>query len=226
MKRIMSFLLMAVLAAAPMEHLKVEFKFTLANPDGRPEPEPSSKVWYFEVPAKRADDKSMTELMHRIFWDQNVAMRQREPGDHAFLRMVSFKSSKVDLNAVKNSKEDEAFAWLEAQRSVVWEPSALFIVDEQGRYDNIGANDYTELLAHRMLEKKLVDEKGFIAFCDAHFKKTAGKDIYADRAKRLASLTEIRGVTTERPGSGPYRKKVGEKPIASGPIDSAMKATK
>jgi hypothetical protein len=127
---------------------------------------------------------------------------------------------------VKDSKEDEAFGWLDAQRSVVWEPSALFIVDEQGRYDNIGANDYTELLAHRMLEKKLVDEKGFIAFCDAHFKKTAGKDIYADRAKRLANLTEIRGVTTERPGSGPYRKKVGEKPIASGPIDSAMKATK
>jgi hypothetical protein len=143
-------------------------------------------------------------------------MRLREPGDHAFLRMVSFKTSKVDLAAVKKSRGDEAFGWHEAQRNVVWEPSALFIVDAQGRYDNIGANDFTELLAHRMLEQKVLDEAGFVAFCDAHFKKTAGKDILADRAKRLANLTEIRG-------GGAPRKAVGAKPIASGPIDSAKK---
>ena len=106
-----------------MEHLRVDLKFTLVHADGKSEPKPMDKVWYFEVPAKRADDKSMNELLHRIFWDQNVAMRQREPGDHAYLSMVSFKTSKVDLGAVKATKGTAAdsFGWIAAQRDVVWE---------------------------------------------------------------------------------------------------------
>ncbi len=219
----MSPLLLAVLAAAPMEHLRVDLKFTLVHADGKSEPKPMDKVWYFEVPAKRADDKSMNELLHRIFWDQNVAMRQREPGDHAYLSMVSFKTSKVDLGSVKATKGSAAdsFGWIAAQREVVWEPSAEFIVDATGRYDNIGGNDYTELLFLRMLEQKAVDEATFVAFFDEHYKgKTTGKKVLEDREKRLKNLTEIRGVATTAPGSGLSRKAVGAKPIASGPIDA------
>ncbi|MDP1823737.1 MAG: hypothetical protein Q8L48_10855 [Archangium sp.] len=222
----MTLLLVAVLAAAPMEHLRVELKFTLVHADGKREANASDKVWYFEVPAKRADDKSMNELLHRIFWDQNVAMRQREPGDHAYLSLLSFKTSKVDLAAVKASKgtDPKVYGWLDAQRAVVWEPSAEFIVDDQGRYDNIGGNDYTELLLHRMYERKLIDEAGFVAFFDAYNSaKTPGRMVFDGREKRLKSLTEIRGVATNAPGSGTYRKAVGAKPIASGPIDSAVK---
>jgi len=217
----MHLLLLAVLSAAPMEHLRVDLSFTLVHADGKAEPKPTQKAWYFEVPAARADDKSMNELLHRVFWDQNVAMREREPGDHAYLSLVSFKTSKVDLEAVKASKgaDKSGFGWLDAQRAVVWEASALFIVDAGGHYDNIGANDYTELLLHRMLERKLVDEAAFVAFFDAYGSKTPGQKVFADRAQRLKSLTEIRGVVTSAPGSGPSRKKPGAKPIASGPID-------
>jgi hypothetical protein len=224
----MTFLLLAAsLAAAPvsMEHLRVDLSFTLVHADGKAEPKPMQKAWYFEVPTSRADDKSMTELLHRIFWDMNVAMREREPGDHAYLSMVSFKSSKVDLAAVKASKgaDKSGFGWLDAQRDVVWEASAEFIVDAKGHYDNIGANDYTELLLHRMFERKLVSEAEFVAFFDAYNTRTPGRTVFDDREKRLKSLTEIRGTVTNAPGSGPTRKAPGARPIASGPIDAVKK---
>lgn len=222
----MGLLLLAVLAAAPMEHLRVDLTFTLVQANGKGVGKTNDKVWYFEVPARRADDKSMKELLHRIFWDQNVAMRAREPNDHAYLSLVSFKTAKVDLAAVKATPGSAAdtFGWIAAQRDVVWEPSAEFIVDDAGRYDNIGGNDYTELLFLRMLEQKAIDEAVFVAFFDVHYKgKSTGRKVFDDREKRLKNLTEIRGTTTNAPGSGMYRKAVGAKPIASGPIDSVVK---
>jgi hypothetical protein len=157
-----------VLAATPasMTHLRADILYTLKHPDGRAAPSPMPRVWYFEVPKKRSDDASMNELLHRIFWDQNVAMREREPNDHAYLAMVSFKTSKVDKASVKASKgvDERAFGWFEANRAITSEPSATFIVDEQGRYDNIGVHDYTELLLHRMFDTGEVTEAEFVAF--------------------------------------------------------------
>lgn len=214
-------LLLAALAAAPaakggtaMVHLKADFEHTLIKADGTGVGKTMPKTWYFEVPASRADDKHMEELLHRIFWDANVKMRYREPGDHAFLKMVSFKTHKVDPTELKTWKGGEKkFGWLEATRDVVWELTATYIVDEGGNYDGIGGNDYSELLMHRMLQSGQVDEKAFVAFFDAYNPKTPGKTVLADREKRFKNLTEI------RKDQG-YRKKPGEKPVASGPIDS------
>lgn len=207
-----------VLSAAPV-HLAVSLDFTLVRPTGR-EPKTMPKRWYFEVPAKRADARSMEELLHRVFFDANVKLRLREPGDAAYLAMVSFKTEPVDEQAVAawRGGDDAAFPWVAAQRAVVWEPGACFVVDEKGQYDTIAADDYTELLMNRLLEKKAVDQAGFVAFFDAYFAKApkgTGQKLYDARAERLKNVLEIR--------KGPYRKPPGERPHVSGPVDAVVK---
>lgn len=208
----------ALLSAAPV-HLAVSVDFTLVRPSGR-DPKTMTKRWYVEVPAKRADAKSMEELLHRVFFDANVTLRLREPGDAAYLAMVSFKTEKVDERAVAawRGGDDAAFPWVAAQRAVVWEPGACFVVDEQGRYDTVDADDFTELVMNRLLEKKAVDQAGFVAFFDAYFAKApkgTGQKLYEARAERLKNIVAIR--------EGPYRKPPGEQPHASGPVDAVVK---
>lgn len=207
-----------VLSAAPV-HLAVSLDFTLVRPTGR-EPKTMPKRWFFEVPAKRADPKSMEELLNRVFFDANVKLRLREPGDAAYLALVSFKTEKVDEHAVAawRGGDDAAFPWVAAQRAVVWEPGACFVVDDKGRYDTVDADDFTELVMNRLLERKAVDQAGFVAFFDAYFAKApkgTGQKLYEARAERLKNIVAIR--------EGPYRKTPGEKPHASGPVDAVVK---
>ncbi|MDX2015653.1 MAG: hypothetical protein SFW67_36000 [Myxococcaceae bacterium] len=214
-------MLLAVTAAGPMTHLRVDFEFTLVSAAGVAAPTTMRQTWFFEVPARRADDASMTELLHRIFWDQNVAMREKEPGDHAYLALVKFTSAPVDRAAVKASKGVGDQPWFEAQRKVVWEPSALFIVDAEGRYDNIGMHDFTELLLQRMYDDQQVTEAEFVAFFDTYTQGAIkGRVRFDARKERLALLTRIGPTVTGAPGSGSRRKKPGTKPFVSGPIDA------
>lgn len=212
---------LAVMAAGPMTHLRVDFEFTLVSAAGVPAGTTMRQAWFFEVPVRRADTASMTELLHRIFWDQNVAMREKEPNDRAYLLLVKFTSAPVDRTAVKASKGAGDQPWFEAQRQVVWEPSALFIVDAEGHYDNIGVHDFTELLMHRMYDDKQVTEAEFVAFFDTYTQGSIkGRKRFDARKERLAMLTRIGPTVTGAPGSGPQRKKPGTKPFVSGPIDA------
>jgi hypothetical protein len=210
----------ALLGAAPV-HLAVTLDFTLVRPSGR-EPKTMQKHWFFEVPAKRADDKSMEELLHRVFFDANVRLRMREPGDTAYLSMVSFKSAKVDTKAVAawRGGTADAFPWVAAQSAVVWEPGACFVVDDGGHYDTVDAGDYTELLVNRLLESKVMSEADFTAFFTAYYPKASKEEVQAlftERAERMKKVVEI------RKGEWPYRKPPGEKPHASGPVDAVVK---
>jgi hypothetical protein len=209
----------ALLSAAPV-HLAVTLDFTIVRPPKGRDPKSMQKHWFFEVPAKRADDKSMEELLHRVFFDANVLMRMREPGDTAYLSMVSFKTEKVDTKAVAAWRGGTAdtFPWVAAQSAVVWEPGACFVVDDAGHYDTIDAGDYTELLVNRLLEAKVMSEADFKAFFTAYYPKAPKEtvdDIFAKRADRMKNVVEIR--------KGPYRKPPGEKPRASGPVDAVVK---
>ncbi len=200
-----------------LTHLRVELDFALMRPTGRT-PNTMSKTWFFEVPEARADEPSMNELLHRIFFDANVALRVREPNDTAYLTLVTFATVVLDASALPNwdGKSTAPFPWHEAHSKIVWEPGACFIVDVTGRYDTMSALDFTELVMNRLLERDEVGEATWIAFFDRYFPTPPqGKSLWAERSNRLKNLGVIRE-------SGTWRKRPGEPPIASGPIDAAF----
>jgi hypothetical protein len=213
-----SAVVLAVMAAGSMTHLRVDFEFTLVSAGGVAATPTMRQTWFFEVPVRRADTASMNELLHRVFWDQNVAMREKEPNDRAYLSLVTFTTAPVDRAAMKGTKGAGDQPWFEAQRQVVWEPSALFIVDAQGRYDNIGVHDFTELLMHRMYDDKEVTEAEFVAFFDTYTQGAIkGRKRFDARKERLAMLTRIGPTVTWRSRLGAEAKEAGHEALCLGP---------
>ena len=204
----MSTLLAVLLAAAPAPtHLKVEIDYVLTGPSGPLADKPQRATWFFEVPAARASDAAMRELIHRIFFDANTVMKAREPSDPNWLAMTSFKSAKFDPKEMLSIEKADDFPWQKAWMSVVWEPSCCYLVDAKGNYDTIKGPELTELLGYRLVDAKVLDEAGFVAFFDKHFPGGKAKKFFDDRATRFKNLTELRDI--------PGKRKPGSKPEAS-----------
>ena len=206
----MTALLAVMLSAAPAAptHLKVDLEYMLTAPGGRAlAKEPQKKTWFFEVPAARATDAHMRELLHRIFFDTNGMMKAREPGDPNWLAMTSFKSSPVDPGSMLKVEKAEDLPWAKAGADVIWELSCCYLVDDKGNYDTLKAHELTELFAYRLVNAKALDEAGFVAFFDKHFPGNKGKPFFDDRANRFKNLTAIRDI--------PGKRKPGSKPEAS-----------
>ncbi len=212
-------LLAVALTAGAAQDLKVDVEFSIVRPNGVREAKTLSKTWYFDVPAKRADKAAMTELIHRIFFDANVKLRQREPDDKAWLTMVSFKTSPVDTKGLAEwDFSGPPMPWYAADWAIVWEPGACFFVADDGRYDTMQAPDFTELLMNRMLDAKAVTKDQFVSFFEKMYPKPPGngQKLYDARAERVKNLVSVR--------TGPWRKTPGAKPIASGPVEDVIKS--
>lgn len=214
----MGTLLAVLLAAAPPPgptHLKVDIEYMLTGPKGALADHTQKKTWFFEVPAARASDAAMRELLHRIFFDANTLMKEREPGDPNWLALTSFKSAKFDPKQMLSIEKAEDFPWQKAWNDVVWEASCCYLVDGQGNYDTLKGPELTELLGYRLVDAKALDEAGFVAFFDKHFPGNKAKKFFDDRETRFKNLTSIREV--------PGKRKPGSKPEASWVTPAAAK---
>lgn len=196
---------------------RVDLHYRLATPSGL-SATTQTKSWFFAIPKSRDDAASWLELLHRIFYDANVALRRREPSDPAWLALDSHEVAALDplRTLAWTGKTDDATArefvpWFLAQRKVVWEFAASLVVDDAGRYDGLSPYDYSELMLYRALAACTVDEAGAIAFLQKLYPKPgAGQRIYGERAARLANIEVVRPTPL-------FRKGPGTEPIASGP---------
>jgi hypothetical protein len=200
--------------------VRVDFRFVLAGPaiGGL---EPRGKAWFFDVPPARDSAEHWRELMHRIFYDYNVRMRRREPGDVNWLTVVDLAASPVDTAAVVASggKTWDAVPWFAADRAKVFEDGACYIVDDDGRYDSLGASDYTELMLNRLAQRGAIDVATFVGFFDQLYQLAgrpagAGRTLWDKRAERFANCVALRPHVA-------LQKEPGKQPWASGPVDPA-----
>lgn len=177
------------------------------------------KRWFFELPAERDDERGWTELLNRVFYDVNALLRKREPDDLAWLKLDTFKVSPVDTDqmmAWSGATEDEALAlhlpWFLADRKVLWELAACYIVDDAGAYDGISAFDFSELQLYRREAAGTLNVPAAIGFLSKLFPKTAtrGQEIWNDRARRLGNIDLIRSTRH-------FRRAVDTQPYISGP---------
>lgn len=197
---------------------RLDMQYRLCRPGGWKTPTTQSKTWFFEIPEARATPEAWTELLHRIIYDANVVMKRREPNDEAWLGFDSFVATPVEPRSILpwDGKSADLFPWMAAEQKRVWEPGACYIVDDVGRYDLLGAHDFTELLMLRLLNSGAVTPQAFVEFFNRYFLKGepgAGKRMYDDREKRFANLTVIREVP------GVFRRAPGSTPVVSGPVD-------
>ncbi len=200
---------------------RVALTFRLANGYGGLTPDTKDKTWFFEVPAARDNEHAWRELLHRIFYDANVAMQRREPGDAAWLVLDAWTTTPVDEAAALawdgTATLDVAsrhLPWYVSQSRVVWEPAPCYWVDGAGRYDGLEANDFSELVVYRALAAGRVDETSAVTFLQKVYPREpgAGQRIFDARAERLANITCVRA-----PPPGVFRKVPGEEPVVSGP---------
>lgn len=211
-------LLMTLLTAAPATvPVKVEFRYTLANgaamkcigkdcPDTR-NPTPMTQTWFFVVPANKADKASMDEVLHRIFFDSNAAMRAAEPGDTGYMKLLDVKVEKFDEKSMLSAKSTNDLPWKKAAESVVWEPSCCYLVDDKGNWDTLKWSELTQLFAFRLMDKKALDEKGFVAFWRVLSNDDSGEKVVKEKESRMKALTAVR--------ENPSRRKPGSKPVVS-----------
>lgn len=210
----MTALILLMLAAAPV-NVKVEVRYTLAN--GAPmkcvgkncpatrDLTPMTKTWFFTMPSSRNNKTSIDELVHRVFFDTNTMLRAREPTDMGFLKIVDFKSEAFDEKTMLAAKSADELPWRASAKKVIWERSCCYSVDEKGNWDTLDWDEMTELFAFRLLDRKVLDEKGFLTFWQMLAgNETSGPAILKDKVTRQANLTAVREHQGNRaPGSKP-----------------------
>lgn len=185
----------------PTRRCRVSLEYRLVR-EGVPTAETQQKTWFFEVPRAWATGEGFRELLNRIFFDANEAMRAREPGDRSHLALDSFTVSPVNLAETLSwdgTATMEAAAkhlpWIIAHRRLVWEPAACLVVDDAGRYDGMEGNDFSELVVYRALEEGVIGEAEALAFVQKLFPgggPSNGQRIFDDRAARMANLVMVR----------------------------------
>jgi hypothetical protein len=195
----------------------VELEHTLFMPHGRA-PTTRPRQWSFDVPAERDSTAQWEELLHRIFFDANVRLRQREPGDVNWLGLVSFRVSAVDEAAMfawDGTATAEAarrhLPWILAAQAVTWEDAANFFVDATGRYDGMSGNDFSELIAWRALKEGRVTEAAARDFAKKLYPRGDPEAVFADRVARLANIEQVRATHH-------FRKPPSTRPFVSGPV--------
>jgi hypothetical protein len=200
---------------------RIDLEYRLVT-HGVATPNTQSKTWFFAIPGKRDNDAAWRELLNRLFYDANVLMKRREPGDAGWLALDSYRSSALDPAHILawNGKTDEAttreyLPWFLSARAVVWEGSACWIVDDSGRYDALRPYDYCELMLDVMLGAGTAGPERVVSFLDKLY-PGSGQKIYDDRAQRIANIKVVRA-----PGPGVFRREPGSEPVASGPPSAA-----
>jgi len=207
-------------ASANRAFVRADINYSLCGPSGFRTPDTHSRCWFFDVPQARNTDEGWTELLNRLFYDNNLRMRRREPGDENWLNVETFTRSPVDVAAMlaSDGKSWNAFPWMEADRSKVWEVSPIYFVDDGGRYDVLAGTDYTELIMLRLLQAGKVDQATYVKLFDRIYppkdKPSPGQIMYDDRVNRMNNLVSVRQAPY-------YQKPPGQKPWVSGPVDLA-----
>lgn len=190
---------------------QVDLTYRLATPTAVT-PTTQAKRWFFEVPATTDTDDGWSELLHRIFYDSNCVLRIREPYDLSWLALEAFSVAAVNVEAALQWDGDtslesagERLPW--CFRQVVWEPAICYYVNDDGRYDALDLNAYSELLAYRALADG-ADEATVRAFVGHVFPGPASAKVWQDGALRLGNIACVRltnGIPTfKEPGSKPW----------------------
>lgn len=218
----MTSLLLVLLTAAPTVPVKAEFSYTLAHGvamkcigkgcPAKTDLTPMKQTWFFVVPANRADAASMNELVHRIFYDSNVSMREREPSDTGYMKLLTVKSEKFDEKSMLSARSPADLPWKAAADSTLWEPSCCYLVDDAGHWDTLKWGELTELFAMRLIDRKALDEPTFLSFWKTIANNDSGQMILSDKANRQKNLTAVR--------VDPSRRKPGSKPVVSAPDEA------
>lgn len=191
---------------------RAELKCGLRLPSGATSPDTSPRCWYFELPRAHDTPEHWREIVARITFDLNTALRRRQPDDLAWIDVESIKAYPVRPHQVLTAPESDprSLPWVNIDRQKVWEPAVCFYVDDAGRYDVMSGHDYSELLLHRLLGRGEITPEQFRSFLDRYYGETvpsAGQRFYADREARLKNLTTIRqaaGVPRKTPYEQPY----------------------
>jgi hypothetical protein len=199
---------------------RVDLQYRLTTPSEPASPGTRHKTWFFDLPVERERPDAWEELLQRIFYDANVKLRRREPGDEAWLALDRFEISPVDVGIMLawdgTMSWDAAAAhlpWLLSAAAAVWEFAACYIVDDAGAYDGMEGEDFTELVLCRALRSGRVTEPDARAFLD-RFYPGRGEAVFADRRQRFRNLLGLRD-TVE------FRKAPGAQPWCSGPVREA-----
>jgi large subunit ribosomal protein L7/L12 len=187
---------------------RAELRCCLRLASGGTSPDTSPRCWYFELPRAHDTPAHWQELVARIMFDTNTALRRRQPDDLAWIDVESIRVAPLRPHQVLTAPESSprSLPWVNFDQARVWEPAVCYYVDDAGGYDVMSAHDFTELLLNRLLDRGDITAAQFQIFLDRYYGEagsSAGLRIYADRGARLKNLTTIReraGV----PGKTPY----------------------
>lgn len=188
---------MSNLPPAERSWARAELKCGLRLPSGATSPDTSPRCWFFELPRNHDTPERWRELVARIMFDLNTALRRREPGDLAWIDVESIRVYPVRPRQVLTAPETDprSLPWVNFDKQKVWEPAVCYYVDDAGRYDVMSAHDFSELLLHRLLGRGEITPEQFRGFLDRYYGESdssAGPRIYADRRARLENLTTVR----------------------------------
>ena len=191
---------------------RADLKCYLQLPSGGVSPDTSPRSWYFELPRVRDTPAHWQELVARIMFDTNTALRRRQPDDLAWIGVESVKVNPLQPRQVLTAPETDprSLPWVNFDKARVWEPAVCFYVDDAGRYDVMSAHDFSELLLYRLLGRGEITPEQFRGFLDRYYAESgdaAGLRIYAQRDERLKNLTTIRedaGAPRKTPNKQPF----------------------
>jgi len=193
------------------EQYRVDLAYRLAGPDGRT-PDMHRKTWYFDLPVL-----DWEELLHRVFYDANVGLRQRAPHDENWLALDSYQVSPVLVDTMLawdgEATADKAAAhlpWILASAAVTWEYTSCYMVDGAGGYDGMTGYDFSELVLYRALAAGRTTDAQAREFL-AKLYPDNGASVFTDRQQRMANLVAVRPTAA-------FRRARGSTPFASGPV--------
>jgi hypothetical protein len=191
-------------------HYRVDLTYRLATPFGR-SPEARGKTWFFEWAAGDWD-----ELLHRVFYDANVGLRQREPHDESWMALDTYEVGPVAVGTMlawdgeaTAAKAEAHLPWIRSSGAVSWEYTSCYLVDGSGAYDGMTGNDFSELVLYRALDAGLVTGEQAREFLAKLY--PGNPAVYAERRERMANLVGVRPAAA-------FRRVPGSTPFASGPV--------
>ncbi|HJQ34988.1 MAG TPA: ribosomal protein L7/L12 [Pyrinomonadaceae bacterium] len=198
---------------------RTELRCCLRLPNGSVSPDTTPRCWYFEAPSAHDTPAHWQELVARIMFDINTALRRRQPDDLAWIDVESIRVAPVQPRQVLTAPETDprSLPWVNIDRQRVWEPAVCYYVDDAGRYDVMSGHDFSELLLYRLLGRGEVTAEQCRDFLERYYSEagpSAGQRIYDDREARLSNLTTVRE-TAYVPRKTPYEQPYSCCPDAS-----------
>lgn len=179
----------------------VHLHYRLVTPFGA-SAETTERRWVFEIPAARDTPAAWRELLDRIFADRTAALRRAEPDDPNGLGLDRFEVTAIEPTTL--------LEWSGARADLPWHTEVSVIaatcwwVDDDGRYDGMEADDFTELIALRLHAAGTIDDDRLTAHLEALY-PGRGDRYFADRQARLANITCVRPTDAPRLAPDPRR---------------------